>query len=278
DCAYFTVRPRAENPTDRSARVQFWTNAMVTLGSHSLSPSTEFVYPTAQVLVHSAGPDGGLPGERSMISWPVWEGRDLSRYENWGDWLGFFVPQFSDEFVGAYNYDTDLGVVRTFSRQEAPGVKLFAWGVSSPLVSEYTDDGSQYFEIWGGPNLTFWPEDDIVLQPGDGVGWTEHWYPFQGIGGLDYANRQAAVTLRLDQSSLEVGLATSAPRGGVMVLRSAQEEFFRQQVSVSPEAPYLTTVPVPSGLTPQDSISISFLTADGEVVASYEVSLSALEG
>ena len=276
DRAYFEVRPRAENPTDSSVSLQFWTNAMLSLGSHSLSPNTEFVLPTDEILIHSAAPDSALPGERSRIAWPVWEGRDLSLYGSWQDWLGLFVPELSHEFMGAYNYDTDLGVVRAFSREQAPGVKLFAWGLSSPYIGEYTDDGSQYFEMWGGLNRSFWPEDDIVLQPGESIGWTEYWYPFVGIGGLDFANREAALRLQYAGNSLRVGLATSTPREGTLVLQIEGQEAYREQVSVGPASPYVAAAAVPSGVTTDGNISINFLAPSGEVIASYEVPLSAL--
>jgi hypothetical protein len=276
DTAYFTVRPRAENPTDFAAGVQFWTNGMLSLGSPSLSGNTEFVLPTDEVIIHSAGPDSGLPAERSRIAWPVWEGRLLSRYGNWDDWLGFFAPEVSDEFVGAYNHDTQLGVVRAFSKQEAPGLKLFAWGLESPCVAEYSDDGSQYFEMWGGPNRTFWPEDDIGLQPGESFGWTEYWYPFVGIGGLDFASREAAFSLSYAHGSLQIGLATSSPREGMLVLQIEGEEVYREKVNVSPESPYLGTVALPSEATTSGNMSISFLSLSGQALASYDVLLDGL--
>ena len=276
DCAYFTVRPQVENPTSSAISFQFWTNAMLTLGSQSLLPNTEFVCPAEKILIHSAGPDSGLPGERSTVTWPTWEGRDLSWYRNWEDWLGFFVPEPTYDFVGAYNHDTDLGVVRTFSREEAPGVKLFAWGMDSAFAAEYTDDGSQYFEIWGGPTRTFWPEDDVVLQPGQSRTWTEYWFPFQGTGGLDFANREAAISLHYEGGSMKVGLASSCGRQGALALEIGGEEIYSEQITVSPESPHLTAVPLAPGLPGDTRVSCRFVDRTGQVIASYEVSLGAL--
>ncbi len=277
ESASFTVRPHVENPTGSAVSYQFWTNAMLTLGGTSLSSNTEFVYPTDEILIHSAGPDGGLPGEGEIVSWPSLAGRDLSRYGNWEDWLGFFAPRLKYDFVGAYNHQTGLGVVRAFSREEAPGVKLFAWGMNSPYALEYSDDGSQYFEIWGGPNLTFWSEDDIVLQPGQSTTWTEHWYPFQGIGGLDWANRHAAISLRYREGSLQLGLAASTDRQGTLALEMGSQETYRVELAVSPERPYSTAVPVPAGLPADALVSCRFLSPAGEVIAGYQASLKDLQ-
>jgi hypothetical protein len=272
--AYFMLRPHLENPTNSAIRYQYWTNAMLTLGSPSMSPRTEFIYPTQEIIVHSAGPDSGVPGERTRISWPVWEGKDLARYENWSDWLGFFVPEPSEDFVGAYNHDTELGVARIFPRQEIPGVKLFAWGRESPYTSEYTDDGSQYFEMWGGPNRTFWPEDDLILPPGESRSWTEYWYAFEDIGGLGFANREAALSLVLVQDVLQLGVATTYPQQGTVAVALGEEQLYREEVWISPESPHLQRLPLPrAGLT-GSTVSLAFLGANGEVVAQYEGDLS----
>lgn len=267
--AYFTVSPRIENPTTSTVTYQYWTNAMLTLGSSSMSPNTEFVYPTEEVIVHSTGPGSGLPGERSRISWPIHEGRDMAWYENWLDWLGFFVPEPTEDFVAAYNHDTTLGVARVFPRQEAPGVKLFAWGQESPLTSEYTDDGSQYFEIWGGANRTFWPEDDCTLGPGETKAWTEWWYPFLQTGGVTFANREAVLNLDKEEGSLRLGVATTADRMGSVVLTLGEEELYRQEVTVSPDRPHLHQLPVPAAAPPTALVSLRFLDSGGQVIAQY---------
>jgi hypothetical protein len=275
--AYFTVSPQVENPTDSTVGCQFWANAMLTLGGQSLSGNTEFVYPTQDVVVHSSGPDSGLPGEGATLSWPTWQGRDLSWYRNWEDWLGFFVPQLSYGFVGAYNHDTGLGVARAFSQEEVAGLKLFGWGADSPFALEYSDDGSQYFEMWAGLNRTFWPEDDILLQPGETRGWTEYWYPFQGIGGLDFANQDVALSLGYRDESLQVGLAGSSNQQGTLILRIGGEVLDQEEVAVGPESPYLTSMSLPAGLPGNEFVDCTFLGQAGEVIASYQAPLNALQ-
>ncbi len=267
--AYFAIRPRIENPTTSDINYQYWTDAMLTLGSPSMSRRTEFVYPTEQVIIHSAGPDSGLPGESSRIGWPLYEGRDMAWYYNWADWLGFFIPQPKEDFVGAYNHDTGLGVARIFPRQEVPGVKLFAWGQESPYTVEYTDDGSQYFEIWGGPNRTFWPEDDNSLGSGESKAWTEYWYPFYQIGGLDFANREAALSLEAQPGSLHLGLATTSYQKGTIVLLLGEDELHRQEVAVSPDSPYVREVPLPAGAPARAHVSLRFLGADDTVIVRF---------
>jgi hypothetical protein len=274
--AYFTVRPHVENPTTSSISFQYWTNAMLTLGGSSMSPNTEFVYPAEDVVIHSAGPNAGLPAAGTTLSWPVCEGRDLSWYYNWKDWLGLFAAVPGADFVGAYNHDTGLGIARVFSPAEVPGVKLFAWGQGSPYVTEYTDDGSQYFEMWGGPNQTFWPEDDITLEPGGSRTWIEYWYPFQGIGGLEYANREFALNLYLHEGSLCLGLATTRDQSGTVSLDLGGTELLRRETQASPDSPQIDCLPLPPGLAPESLVSFSFADPEGDVAASYQTELGSL--
>jgi hypothetical protein len=181
------------------------------------------------------------------------------------------VPEPSEDFVGAYNHDTSLGVARVFDRREVPGVKLFAWGQQSPYVSEYTENGSQYFEVWGGPNRTFWPEDDETLAAGQSRSWTEYWYPFQGIGGLALANRDVALSLTASEGEISLGLATTCPQEGTIVLTVGKQEVYRREVTVGPDNPHVDRVSLPAGLTAGDSVTLTYLSPAGEVLASYTI-------
>jgi hypothetical protein len=204
------------------------------------------------------------------MSWPLYEGRDMARYRNWTDWLGFFIPQPTQDFVGAYNHDTELGVARIFPRQDVPGVKLFAWGQEFPYTSNYTDDGSQYFEIWGGPNKTFWAEDDTSLGPEESKAWSEYWCLFYGIKGLDFANREAALSLEAQQGSLHLGLATTSYQEGTVVLMLGEEELHRQEVAVSPDSPYVHQTSLPAGVSGTARVSLRFLGPDGVAIARHD--------
>jgi len=261
--AYFTLRPRIENPTSIEARYQFWSNALLTLGTKSISPETRFVYPTSQVIVHGSG-DPNLPQGGEMMSWPIYEGRDMSWYGNWVSYLGLFIPQPSQDFIGAYNHETDLGVARIFPRQEAPGVKLFAMGSGFPYTDTYSDDGSQYFEIWSGTTPTFW--EYAALAPGEVKEWVEYWYPFWGTKGLDFANQRAALNLDLREGMVVLGVATTSWEEGTVSLLLDGQEIHRERVTISPAQPYRREIPIGAS----GSFVLRLLGAGGESIAQHE--------
>lgn len=208
--AVFTVTPRLINPMSKTVPVQFWLNAALTLGSGSMSPETQFILPTEEITIHSRGEEGWpVPEAQEEISWPMVDKIDLRDYGQWANYLGFFVPDLEAPFVGAYNPETDLGVIRLIEPGTVPGTKLFAFGSSFPDRS-YTDDESQYFEIWGGANAGFWPEDDILVATGEMLQWQEQWWPVAGLGGITWANPDVA--LEVEQTGDDYVLSVLVPR------------------------------------------------------------------
>jgi hypothetical protein len=132
------------------------------------------------------------------------------------------VPHLAAPFMGAYNPAANLGVVRLIEPGAVPGSKLFAFGLGFSDRS-YTDDDSQYFEIWGGANAGFWPEDNLTVPAGGTVQWQESWWPLAGLGGLTWADQDAAIFL--SQNGAEdytISLLVSHARPGTLVVLNEQ--------------------------------------------------------
>jgi hypothetical protein len=207
------------------------------------------------------------------MAWPAHGGRDLSRYGNWRSWLGVFVPDVQQSYAGAYNHDTQLGVVRVFPPDVATGLKLFAFGLDFAARTEYTDGGSEYFELWAGPGKTFWPEDDIVLNPGQTLQWRELWLPFRGTGGLDQANEQVAVHLAW-HDQVHVAIAASTAQRLQVELQLNAEAFHHTSGAVAPEAPLLIDVPLPAGVSQPLEITALIRDAQGQVILAHSEAIA----
>ncbi len=220
DRATFTVTPRLTNAGVESVPVQFWLNAALTLASHSLSSQTRFILPAESITIHSRGADGWtIPDAQEIAPWPVVNGTDLSQYEQWANYLGFFLPYVNAPFVGAYNPETDLGIIRLMDTGIVPGSKVFAFSSSFP-DRRYTDDGSQYFELWGGINPDFWPQNDVWVDVGETIGWQEQWWPVAGLGGLTWATDAAAIRVSQVGQGYTLGVMfPQSQRGRMKVLR-----------------------------------------------------------
>ena len=242
--SYFTLIPRITNPTNEAQPHQFWANAMLTLSDYNApSPDLTFILPDDAVTIHSTG-DGSLPGPGGQMGWPVHNGRDFSHYSEWHQYMGVFANPAQADFVGAYDLGADQGMVRVFPHAIATGVKIFCLG---DLPSElWTDDGSRYFELWGGLTPTFW--DYRTLEPGASVAWSERWYPVSGIGGYNWANEEAAIRLVPSGERAEVAVATTRSLNGTVVLRRGGVEVQRWEAFITPGQPFRATGgPAPGG-------------------------------
>lgn len=228
------VSPRITNPTTAVRKFQFWANGMFALSDFNApSPDLEFVLPVSEVIVHSTG-DGSLPGPGGRMAWPVHSGRDFRRYGEWRSYLGIFAPQAAGAgFAGAYDLRADQGIIRV-APSAIRGVKIFCLG---DLPADlWTDDGSRYFELWGGLTATFWEE--ASLEPGQSVSWTEYWYAVGGMGGTPWANAEGAVRVTPLGEGAEVAVETVRPMAVTVVLRRGDEEAARWAAATGPGRPF----------------------------------------
>jgi hypothetical protein len=258
--AYVTIQPFARNNTAVAQPYQLWLNAMLTLGDNTVSDQTQFIFPASEVVIHSTD-DGGVPGSGSSMSWPIYNGRDLSWYGNWNGYLGFFVTAVAHGFSGVYDHAADQGIVRAYTPGWPAGTKLFGPGTLSPAY--WTDDNSSYIELWSGATGSFWSY--ATLNPGESFSWTEHWYPVHGLGGFNFANRTAALRLNDNGGSAEIGVAVSGGVSGHIILWAGGQEAANWPVTIYPGQAFRATWTRPSTLT--GALGLQLVYNDGTVAA-----------
>jgi hypothetical protein len=273
---HFSIRPRLENPTGAPLALKYWSNAMLAPGGRN-APSADlrFVLPeaVAAVTIHSRG-DESLPGPGQRLSWPVYDGLDLSRLGNWNQWLGFFEDPAVGPFVAVYDEGYDEGMVRVFPPDAgmARGVKGFAMGWRDPIAAiNWTDDSSGYVEIHGGPASTF--DDSVSLPAGGHLQWTEIWYPVAGLGGLRYANDAAALNLTAGDGQVRIGVAVTESWSGDVVLSLDGQEHWRQQVSLVPGTSFKHQVSLVGALPDRGRLALRLEAPDSTVRAEYSADL-----
>lgn len=210
---YVTLSPWVKNTSGAAQQFQYWLNAMVTLGGNHVSGQTRLIFPANEVIVHSTG-DESLPGAWQPLPWPVYEGRDLSHYGTWQNYLGFFVPQVNQGFVALYDPAAEQGIVRNFTPGWPVGTKFFGPGTLPSWL--WTDDDSSYIELWSGVTPTF--GDTTTLAAGESLGWTERWYPVHRLGGVAAANANAALHLETTGGGVKIGCTVTAPTQGSLTL------------------------------------------------------------
>ncbi len=269
--ACFVIRPRIENARGSALNYKYWTNAMLAPGpANTVSEELRFIYPVEEVTIHSSG-DSELPGAGQAMSWPEYNGRDMSRLGNWREWLGFFErPAAQGSFTAVYDPSADEGMVRVFSADQVQGAKGFAFGWQNALPDElWTDDGSYYVEMHGGVAPTF--GDSASLDAGGSFEWEETWYPAANIGGLTAANREAALYLDKNCDTVTIGVHSTSARAGsaVIVWRPGDTAPLLHQIvpSLTPSHPYTITFTVTGG---DDDLALIYLDNNDQLLASTE--------
>ncbi len=270
--AIITLRPQEAsyhlsvqltNPTSQPVTYQAWSNTMLAPGGSNHVPlNSIFDLPIDQAVLHSSA-DASLPQPRGVFSWPLYNGRDLSLYRNWSDYLGFFAASTTQDWAAIYNADAQEGMVRAFDHQQAPGLKLFAFGPRFDRHA-YTDDDSEYVEMWGGLQPSFW--DNNTIAPTATAGWEETWYPILGVGAPRNASASAALNaVLLDGKRLRIAAAPSRPviGGQIQVVRGGQT-VFRYTANASPDKPLV--IEPPAG---PDTYTVQYLAPDGQKLAEY---------
>lgn len=263
--AGFTVRTTLHNPNAEARSLQYWSNAMLSPGSHGVRPSLRFYYPTSEVIVHSRG-DRSLPDAHGTMSWPVYDGRDMSHYANWRDWLGFFAPNLTMPYTAVYDDAAALGMVRVFPPEVVRGHKLFAFGLEFGDSGAYTDDGSQYVEMWSGLSPTFW--DDVTLGPGAGVSWSETWYAIAGTGGPTVAGAEGILSVSRDGAALRVAVGAIGERRWTLRVLQGERTVVTREIVVRPDAPYHDVLAL-EGVGAADPLTVRVEDAQGRAVMTY---------
>lgn len=262
DEAALTLRTRLTNPTDQAVDFKYWLNAMLAPGGQNRpSPALHFLLPARGVTVHSTG-DPDLPAAGQSMSWPIYQGRDLSRLANWHQYLGFFArPALLHGFTGVYDTAADEGLVRIFPPDVMPGVKLFGLGGSDPIApATYTDDDSGYVEMHGGLAPTF--DDTVRLDANDSLYWEETWYPVAGIGDIVFADATGALNVQKTESGLQVSFYPVRQVRGSLALTVSGTAVSTQPIDLRPAQPFIQTIPLPPDLPARGVVTVQIL--DGE--------------
>lgn len=260
DYSYITMQPFVQNDTPAAHSYQYWLNAMLALNGNHVSAQTEFIAPAAEAVVHSTG-DPALPGEHSVISWPVYNGRALNDYRTWTNYFGFFVPHPQHGFTGIYDHNVGQGVLRVFDPAVVPGHKFFGPADLSPHL--WTDDGSGYVELWSsGVTPDFWTYVNIA--PGGRKDWTERWYALRQMPGVSMANEHGALYLAQANGEVRVAVAVTAVTQGTAVLLVNGQPAQSWPLHLGPEQVFEKVWKRPSGLS--GPLTLRLLDASGHTL------------
>jgi tetratricopeptide (TPR) repeat protein len=256
--AYLDEQIRLFNPTDAVSPYYFWNCT-----AFPCRAGTRFIYPMTLGTDHSG---------TTFFSWPIDKGRDLSWLKNYEIYSSIFSVDCVFDFFGAYDVDSDRGIVQVADHHKLSGKKAWTWGTwDFGLVSQknLADDDGQYIEVQSGPLPT--QSDYGMLLPRQQVSWREWWYPVHGLGeGFEYATNDIAVQTDRQDETLEIRvLATSELPKTICVLSQGNKELLRKRLDLSPVNPRVITIHP----EPQSPVDVTLSAESGEVLARFTTPL-----
>lgn len=245
---------RLTNRTSLPHPYYFWANAAV-----PARDDMRLVYPATRARTWQ-GP----------VSWPIHEGRDLSRYPSYRFSSDSFMLNSLEDFFGVYYDERDFGVVHVADVNQCFGKKFFTWGTAEGgmiWASALSDEDGPYCEIQSGRYVDqgTWR----LLPPHHTERWMEYWYPVKGIGGFAWANREAAVRLAEQEGRVECGVVATRPLVGALLrISSAQHLLHEQRADLSPD--HSLRLNLPRGPTwPAGPLTLTLLEAGGRELIRY---------
>ena len=207
DKARFSTSVHWYNPSDLDQPYYTWMNVAVPAREdlHFIDPGTHYI-----------GHDG------RDHPWPLDTVRDtdLSVYSNnaFGGSKSYHITGKHSDFFGTWYEHSNDGMIHLSDRDAKPGKKVFLWALSDAgkiwerLLS---DEAGQYVEVQSGrllnqnsPSSSRTPFKQLGFAPQQVDQWTEYWFPYHGIGKVDYADIQSVWHWENHQSSLSVDLMT----------------------------------------------------------------------
>lgn len=270
--SYLEATLRFLNPTPFAHSFLYWANASV----HARSGEYQVIFPprTEYATYHA---------KNAFAQWPIshevyrgvdyTRGVDLSWWKNHPSPMSFFAWNQEDDFLAGYDHGEGTGIVHVANHHVAPGKKFWEWGPGprGRIWDEIlTDADGPYVELMTGAWSDNQP-DYSWLQPYEGKGVQEYWYPIRGMEGAKNANLEGAVNLeaRPGDTALLAFNTTAGHTGAKVLLEAPDRVVLERTTDIGPDQPFSEEIALPSGVRVQD-LRASLLSAAGEELIAYE--------
>jgi tetratricopeptide (TPR) repeat protein len=213
-------------------------------------------------------------GSRITPSLPHYAPNDLSFYANIPTPCSYMCIGSNEDFFGGYDHSTGLGLVHVANHHISPGKKQWTWGnheFGYQWDRNLTDDDQcdPYIELMAGVYTDNQP-DFSFLQPGETRTWSQFWYPVHKIGPAQFANSEAALSLRQEGAHLRIGVCvTKAFPNAVVRLEAGNQASAEWHCDLAPGQPFIFNASQPIKRTKTSPTMLQVLDCNGREIAAY---------
>lgn len=199
---------------------------------------------------------------------------DLSWYRNIPVPTSYMICQTNFDFFGGYDHRAAGGFVHVADRHVAPGKKQWTWGdhpFGYAWDRELTDTNGPYIELMAGVYTDNQP-DFTYLAPYETKTFSQYWWPIQGLGPVQQANREAALHLsvRFADRAIVAGLCVpSRLTNARFVLKESDRVLIDQRVDLAPGKVWFAPPALLSGES-ESALDARLICSDGREILSYQ--------
>lgn len=272
----YTLRP-GSNVLQCSVRIMNRTplvNTMLCFANVAVNANKNYQIifpPSTQFVTHHF--------KREFTTWPIattpyggvnWDHVDVSLYKNHQAANSMFAWNYSDDFFAGYDHGKEAGTMSIADHHVVPGKKFWTWG-NGPRGRMWdnilTDTDGPYIELMVGAYSDNQP-DYSWLQPFETRSFEMYWYPFDRIGGVKKANRDAAVNLDIQDGIAFTGFYTTSPHPRAVVRLSVGGKMITEEtIAIAPDKSFIWKLRLSEGTDPHE-VTVSLL-VDGRELVSY---------
>lgn len=178
------------------------------------------------------------------------------------------------DFVGGYNEDVEAGLLHVADHHINAGKKQWTWGCGDfgqAWDRNLTDEDGPYIELMTGMYCDNQP-DFTWLQPYEEKSWVQYFMPYQKVGMVKNATRDALINILPEQEGrMKVMLYTTAVHREVRIMLVNVENgkiYLDALTAVAPDNAYENTVVCDT--VKLEELKLTVLDENGKVLVSYQ--------
>ena len=264
DKALLQIHSKIYNGNETARSFLWWSNPAVKGGDDHQS-----IFPPDVTAVFDHG-------KRAVIDFPIahgeyykvkYDGVDISRYKNLPVPTSYMAWRSNYDFVGAYSFNEEGGLLHVADHHIAPGKKQWTWGngdFGQAWDRNLTDEDGPYIELMTGVYTDNQP-DFTWIGAHESKEFTQNFMPYTKLGRVHNANTTAALKLEREEGKFKVGVYAVGYLKQVKAQILADGQVIdEKELNLSPCQAQLWEVAAPAA-----RCQMRLMAADGTIVLSY---------
>lgn len=271
DKAYLEINVKLYNRTPQPQSFLWWANPAV-----AVNDDYQSVFPPDVNAVFDHG-------KRDVSEFPIAKGEyykfdyapgtDISRYKNIPVPTSYMAIKSDYNFVGGYEHDSRGGLLHVANHHVSPGKKQWTWGhgdFGRAWDRNLTDKNGPYIELMCGVYTDNQP-DFSWLMPYEQKTFTQYFMPYQDIGVVKNASKDAMLNLEFLDSKLLIKLYTTGIFTNATIRISNKESIvFEERYNFKPGLSYNKEIDLVDDLDKND-YQVSVISETGIILIQWKV-------